>query len=292
MEAIKLKMDALVKDKVELIKVAQSHESEISSFEAKCKSLENDIRIKEKAIAHAEDDLDKTLTEYINHQEKLDAATDVASHAELEVNALNRKIKLLEQEAAGVEERYKTTIASLSEYEKSLEDNERERKIHETKSFATEEKLELMVSQLEEATNIAEEADRKYEEVLRKAKVVEADLERINEKAEDFESKIQEYEQELQENSDALRKMEVICSKNADKEDDYDNEQRSLVDKLKVAETNAEFGERTVEKLERTIDGIQEALFEEKMNYRDISVKLDNTLRDMMTIAEEGHDCQ
>jgi len=285
-------MDALVKDKVELIKVAQSHEADISEFEKKCKNLEGDIRVKEKAIAHAEDDLDKTLTEYINHQEKLDNANDIASHAELEVNALNRKIKLLEQEQQSVEERYKTTIASLSEYEKAFEDNERERKIHETKSFATEEKIELMVTQLEEATNIAEEADRKYEEVLRKAKVVEADLERINEKAEDFEQKISEYETELTSNSESLRKMEVICSKNTDKEDDYDNEQRSLVDKLKVAETNAEFGERTVEKLERTIDGIQEALFEEKMNYRDISVKLDNTLRDMMTIAEESHDCE
>jgi chromosome segregation ATPase len=292
MEAIKLKMDALVKDKVELIKVAQSHESEISDYEQKCKSLESDIRVKEKAIAHAEDDLDKTLTEYINHQEKLDNANDIASHAELEVNALNRKVKLLEQEQQSVEERYKVTIASLSEYEKAFEDNERERKIHETKSFATEEKIELMVTQLEEATNIAEEADRKYEEVLRKAKVVEAELERINEKAEDFEQKISEYETELSENSESLRKMEVICSKNTDKEDEYDNEQRSLIDKLKVAETNAEFGERTVEKLEKTIDGIQEALFEEKMNYRDISVKLDNTLRDMMTIAEEAHNCE
>ena len=149
-----------------------------------------------------------------------------------------------------------------------------------------------MVTQLEEATNIAEEADRKYEEVLRKAKIVENDLDRVNEKAEDFEQKISEYENELSQNSEALRKLEIVCSKNADKEDDYDNEQRSLIDKLKVAETNAEFGERTVEKLERTIDGIQEALFEEKMNYRDISVKLDNTLREMMTIAEEAHDCE
>jgi len=285
-------MDALVKEKIDLMKVAQGHEAEIGTFQDKCKALENDIRIREKEIANAENELDNTLTEYINHQEKLEEATSIASTAELEVSALVRKVKLLEQEQQTVEERYKTTIAALSEFEKSFEDNERERKIHETKSFATEEKIELMVTQLEEATNIAEEADRKYEEVLRKAKIVEADLDRVNEKAEDFEQKISEYENEVSQNSEALRKLEVVCSKNADKEDDYDNEQRSLIDKLKVAETNAEFGERTVEKLERTIDGIQEALFEEKMNYRDISVKLDNTLREMMTIAEEAHDCE
>ena len=85
--------------------------------------------------------------------------------------------------------------------------------------------------------------------------------------------------------------MEEKCSKNADKEDDLDNEERSLVDKLKVAETNAEFGERTVDKLESTIDGIQDRLFEEKVRYREISVKLDFTLREMMKIAEEAHEC-
>merc|ERR1712173_461066 len=157
---------------------------------------------------------------------------------------------------------------------------------------AVEEKLELMVSELDEATRIAEEADRKYEEVLRKSKVVEGDLERMTEKAEDFEVKIQDFEAELSEKSNSLRKMEEICGNNADREDELDNEQRALIEKLKIADTNAEFGERTVEKLERTIDGIQESLYEEKVNYRDLSCKLDNTLRDMMQIAEgAGHDC-
>merc|ERR1712158_209814 len=77
----------------------------------------------------------------------------------------------------------------------------------------------------------------------------------------------------------------------AEEEDKLDNEQRSLIDQLKIAETNAEFGERTVEKLERTIDGIQESLYEEKMAYRALSCKLDSTLRDMMQIADE-HSCE
>merc|ERR1712173_480250 len=156
---------------------------------------------------------------------------------------------------------------------------------------AVEEKLELMVSELDEATRIAEEADRKYEEVLRKSKVVEGDLERMTEKAEDFEVKIQDFEAELSDKSNSLRKMEEICGNNADREDELDNEQRSLIDKLKIADTNAEFGERTVEKLERTIDGIQESLYDEKLNYRNLSQKLDSTLRDMMQIADD-HSCE
>jgi len=285
-------MDALVKDKLELIKAAGMSEETTKDFEGKCRESEKHIRTLEKAIANTEDNLDTTLTNYISATEKLEIAQATATASELDVSALNRKIKLIEEESARVEERYKETIAKLSEYEKTYEDNERERKRFETKSFAVEEKLELMVSELDEATRIAEEADRKYEEVLRKSKVVEGDLERMTEKAEDFEVKIQDFEAELSEKSNSLRKMEEICGNNADREDELDNEQRSLIDKLKIADTNAEFGERTVEKLERTIDGIQESLYEEKLNYRNLSCKLDTTLRDMMTIAEgAGHDC-
>jgi len=294
MDEIKLKMDQLVKDKVALIKVAVDHEAETKDFEEKCKNFENDVRHAEKQLANAEDELDKTLTDYIDAQESLENAMTTASNAELEVNALIRKVKLIADENQKVDERYRETIAKLSEYEKSLEENERERKIGETKSFAVEEKLELMITQNEEATNIAEEADRKYEEVLRKAKIIESELERVNEKAEDFEMKGIELETELRDTQESLRKLEEKCSKNADREDNLDNEQRSLIDKLKIAETNAEFGERTVEKLECTIDGITNSLFDEKLNYQNISTKLDNTLREMMTIAEEAcsDDCE
>merc|ERR1712088_1221967 len=206
MEAIKLKMDALVKEKLQLIKDSQDSESIIKEFEAKCRESEKAIRALEKAIANYEHDLDTTLTNYISATEKLELAQATATASELDVNALERKIKLVQEESSRVDERYRETIA--------------------------------------------EEADHKYEEVLRKAKIVESDLDRINEKAEDFEQKIAEYDTELQEKSSQLRKMEDKCGKNADQEDKLDNEQRSLIDQLKIAETNAEFGESTVEKLE------------------------------------------
>lgn len=292
MDAVKLKMDGLVKEKIDLVKVASTCEIVIKEFEAKCVVSEKAIRVVEKEIANQEDGLDKALTDFISAQERLDEAMKIASDSELDANALTRKIKLIEDDQAKTEERYKECVAKLSEYEASLAINECERKKFEVKSFATEEKLELMVTQLEEATNIAEESDRKYEEVVRKAKLVESELERITEKAEDAEAKIAQTEEELRDKGSSHKSMEEICGKNADREDSLDNEERSLIDRLKIAETNAEFGERTVDKLERTIDGIQDSLFDEKTTYRDLSVKLDTTLRDMMKIAEEAnHNC-
>ena len=171
-----------------------------------------------------------------------------------------------------------------------ISSHERARKIFEARSFAAEEKLELLVAQMEEATIIAEEAERKFEEVVRKQRIVEADFERINDKAEEFESKVSSFEMNINENNEKLKKMEEVCGNNSVQEDKYDNEIRSLSENLKTAETAAEFGERTVDKLERNIDVLQESLYTEKCQYRDLSIKLDATLEDMMCLAKEACD--
>jgi len=287
MEAIKQKMDALVTEKKQLLGDAQACEDVIAEQKKIGESFSKDIRASEKAINKFEENLDDTMTAQVTALEKLEEATTTASHAELEVSALERKIKLLEDEQSKVDERYKQTIAKLAEYEAAVETNERERKIFEAKSFAVEEKLELMVVQLEEATGIAEGADRKYEEVARKLKIVESDLERMIDKSEEFEAKVSESETVIASNTEQLKKMEEICGKNADKEDKYDNNMRTLNERLKLAETAAEFGERTVEKLERSIDTLQENLFNEKMAFKELSLKLDKTLQDMMHLSEE-----
>merc|ERR1719450_499390 len=120
MEAIKLKMDALVKDKIELIKEAADREIEIKDYENKCKESEKAIRTLEKGIANCEDELDTTLTNYISAQEKLESAQATATASELDVNALTRKIRLIEEESKRIDERYKETIAKVSEYEKNF----------------------------------------------------------------------------------------------------------------------------------------------------------------------------
>lgn len=286
MEAVKHKMDSLIKEKIELNKQAVIAENATQDLQTKYSEHEKAIKLMEKQIANAEEELDITLTKFTAAQEKLEEADETATNAELEVNALTRRIRLLAEESSRIEERYKETLAKIAEYEKVYEENERERKIIENSSFANDEKLEIMAGQLEEANNIADESDRKYEEVSRKAKIVEGDLERVTDKGEDLETKIVHYEQESSDCHRRLKEIEEICGKNAEKEDEYDNQIRNLTEKLKIAETNAEFGERTVEKLENTIDSAQGALFEEKNNYRELSMKLDATLEDMMTLVE------
>jgi len=282
MESIKNKMESLVKEKDENTAKAETLEADVNSLKQKAVDHEKTTTENERLISNLEGELDTCLTATADAHEKLEDATKVASDAELEVSALLRRLQLLDDETARVTERLDEVLEKLPAVEKNLEDNERIRKVLEAKSFQNEEKGELNEVQLQEATVIAEEADRKCEEVTRKLKMVENDLERIVDRAEEFERKTAEAESNLTSNNKKLKELEELASANGVKEDDFEEKMRQLTFDLNNVEQRAEFAERTVDKLESTVDHLTDQLYQEKCNYRDLSIKLDTTLNDMM----------
>ena len=58
-------------------------------------------------------------------------------------------------------------------------------------------------------------------------------------------------------------------------------------EKFKAADTRAEFAERSVDKLESTIDHLLSDLHDQKIAFQKISEKLDSTLREMMKLHEQ-----
>jgi chromosome segregation ATPase len=138
--------------------------------------------------------------------------------------------------------------------------------------------------QLRDAQIIAEDSDQKYEEVVRKLRMVENDLERIDDRGDEFEGKCKVYSEELQGLNTKAKRLEEICSKNAEAEDHFESEIHRLTEEVKNAETRAEFAERTVDKLEKNIDYLEDQLYAEKCAYKEMSEKLDITLGDMIDI--------
>ena len=200
-------------------------------------------------------------------------------------------------------------IEKCNDAESSAAKNEEGRRAGEARSFAAEQGLEAMESELEEAQSIATAANHKFEDAQRKCKVVEGDLERIIERAEEFEGKARDLETQVREMEGKVKETEAITVKvntiiinsdtfrtifffktffvhfqNAEEEDKFENKISRLQEEFKLADTRAEFAERSVDKLEATIDGLLESLMNEKLNYRNISEKLDKTLNDMMSM--------
>merc|ERR1712066_855581 len=80
--------------------------------------------------------------------------------------------------------------------------------------------------------------------------------------------------------------MEIVAGNNATKEDEYEQKTYKMR-KMETKETAAEFSERTVEKLEQSIDKLSDDYLAEKLKYRDISLQLDSALNDIMDVSKE-----
>lgn len=277
-------MESLVKEKEEMTATADDLETQKASFMAKVTEHEKGLQESEKKISQIEEQFDDVTTKHHNACEKLEVANKEASDYELEVSALVRRVQLLEEETQRVNERLDEVCSKLTTVEKTGEDNERQRKILEAQSFSNEEKMEVQEVQLTEARTIAEEADRKHEEVVRKCRMVEQELERMTDKAEEFEQKIHDFEQRLDSDRQKLKELEELAGKNGEQEDHYEEQGRKLLFDCQNEESRAEFGERTVDKLESTIDYLQDNLYQEKLAFIEMSKKLDQTLNDMMTV--------
>jgi len=286
MESIKNKMEELVAEKATSVEIFETLTAGQEAAETRCSKTETGIAKSTREISKFEEQLDDVTTSTATAMEHLEKATTIADDAELEVSALVRRLQLLEEETQRVNEKLDEVVSKLTVVEAAGEENERARKILEANNFKNEETQEMIESQLAEAIIIAEEADRKYEESGRKLRMVESDAERITDKADEFESKISEYQFKLDDKSKQLKEIEEIACRNGEQEDKYEDKIHELKETLKNLETRAEFGERTVEKLESTIDTVQENLLAEKRAFIEMSRNLDETLKEMMTLGD------
>lgn len=284
MESVKNKMESLIKEKDGAIQTAVTMENTVADFKTKTAECDKSIYQCEKDISRAEEGLDIALTKTKKCLEELDVQSGIASDAEQQVQALVRRIQLLEEESKRVTDRLAETLDKLTQTETEFESNERARKVLDARALSDEEKLELQDAQLMEARSLAEEADRKFDEMDRKLRMVENDYERVGDRAEQFEAKCHEFEIQIKTSNDRLKELEEITMKNSAREDILEKQIHETTENLSNTEDRAEFSERTVEKLEKTIDGLDDALYQEKKHFQEISLKIDAMLGDMKAI--------
>ena len=265
MESVKHKMQELVKLKEKAIENIKLYEADATQFETEINDHKNAIQKIEREISVLEEGLDKAITGAAENEAAVQVASKIASDKQLEVSALERKLQLVIQENTRVNERLAEVLVKCSEEESRHEQEERQRKTIDAQCMNSEEKFELQQVQLEEAQIIATEAEHKEEEATRKLRMLQNQLENVTDRADEFETKIVEYEEQIRLTNEKLRDMEILAGSNAEKEDKYDADIKELTKNMDDMEQKADFGERSVEKLETTIDGLEASLYSEKI---------------------------
>merc|ERR1711937_1004324 len=132
-----------------------------------------------------------------------------------------------------------------------------------------------------EAQKMAEDADKKYDDSSKKMQQCETALEVSDERASVGEFKIVELEEELKVVANNLKSLEVSEDKANQREAYYKDEIKRLTVKLKQSETRSEFAERSVVKLQKEVDRLEDELLGEQDKFKAITEELDQTFAEM-----------
>jgi len=242
-------------------------EEEFTELTQKSKTLEIDL-----------DKFAEKLEKQVMSQEAKEAQVLAA---EAEFNRLNRRVQELEEDLEITEQKY---VLAIQKYDKSAtaaDDSDRMAKVLQNRATEDEAKLVGLSDELKKAQHRAEEADKKYDEAQKKMVDAEAKLEIDGERADVSEFKIIELEEELKVVANNLKSLEVSEDKANQREDFYKTEIKRLTGKLKQSETRAEFAEKSVVKLQKEVDRLEDELVGEQDKFKAITEELDATFAEM-----------
>jgi len=103
------------------------------------------------------------------------------------------------------------------------------------------------------------------------------------ERASAEETKIRELEEELRVVGSNLQQLEVSEEKALQREETYQRQIYELLQRLKLAETQAENSEMNIQRLNIRIDQIEDELIHEKLKIKAVSDDVDGTFKQMET---------
>merc|ERR1712115_218732 len=135
--------------------------------------------------------------------------------AELEMNALNRRVSGLEEDLEKTEEKMVAAVGKLDKAATASDDSERAKKVFQCKADEDEKRITSLEKDLKEA------------------------MEKAEERAEVGETKIVELEEELRVVANNLKSLEVAEEKANQREKTYKDQIKTLSAKLKQAEARA-----------------------------------------------------
>merc|ERR1712110_1356375 len=251
MEAIKKKMQAMKVEKDNLCdrcdeveqKAKEAHIRQ-EKAEEECTELTNKARTLEIDV----DKFGEKLAQQVMAQEAKEAQVMAA---EAEFNRLNRRVQELEEDLEITETKYGTAIQKYDKAATEADDSDRMAKV---------------------LANRAVE-----DEAQKKKQVAEASLEVNGERADVSEFKIIELEEELKVVANNLKSLEVSEDKANQRESFYKSEIKRLTTKLKQSETRSEFAERSVVKLQKEVDRLEDELVNEQDKFKAITEELGAT---------------
>jgi len=281
MEAIRKKVQNMKVDKDNLCDRCDAVELSVKEAKIRKEKAEEEATELVNKSKHLELELDvygEKLVVQVMEQESKEAQVVAA---EAEFNRLNRRVQELEEDLETTETKYQMALQKLDKAATSADDSDRMAKVLQNRAQEDDAKMCKLSEELKVAQKRAEDADAKYDDSSKKMAQAEAQLDVDGERADLSEFKIVELEEELKVVANNLKSLEVSEDKANQRESYYKDEIKRLTAKLKQYDTRAEFAERSVQKLQKEVDRLEDELVGEQEKFKAITEELDSTFAEM-----------
>merc|ERR1712181_67639 len=115
---------------------------------------------------------------------KLEQKDTALNNGEMELSNLNSRVQEIENSLEDCDDMMLAAVNKLDKAETAVDDNERLRKVMESKAALDDERMKKLEDELREMQKRCEDSDNKYDEIQKKVNQTEADLEKEEIRAE------------------------------------------------------------------------------------------------------------
>merc|ERR1712130_1062443 len=156
------------------------------------------------------------------------------------------------------------------------------RQMSNTKTMNTEVEIEDLCKSEKEAKFMASESEKKFDEISRRLGVVQEELKKAEERADSNQKKVDSIDEELKVVGENMKALEVAEGKALEREEKFKEQILILLNRLKIADARAEYGEMNITKLNKRIDNIEDDIIRAKVKSSHVGGEMNDTFKDIM----------
>lgn len=281
MDNIRKKMQSLKYETDAMIKSSNDSEEQTRECNRRADQCDCDIRDLTKKITKLESSYEETFEKLQKSKMDLEAKEKEMKEKEEDLSTLSRRVILMEDEVKKSEDKLAKTTLDLSLESKRADKVLKTVNHLNSKSMNAEVEIEQMTRQEKEAKMMWADADKKYDEIHRRLGVMEEELRKAVDRGDHSDKRTKEIDEELKVVGENMKSLEVAEEKALAREEKYKEQINTLLQRLKMADARAEYGEMNITKLNQRIDGIEDDIVREKIKIQHVANEMSDTFDDI-----------
>jgi len=282
MDAIRKKMQSMKAETDDLYRKIREYEDVTKERNDISDQFEISIRDLTKKVGKYDCAMEEIMEKLQASSAKMEEAEKEFKDKDEDVNAVSRRLMLLEEECRASVCKLADTIMKLALMSKEADNIVKSCRHWESKTMNNEVEIEDIDTNLREARRIAHDNESKYDNLARSLSMMDDELKRADERVKHAEAKVVVIEDELANIGENQKALEVSEEKARRREEKYQDQIKQINIRLKQSESRSEYAEMNISKLHLRIDELEDEIIREKLKINAVSGQLDDTFNEMI----------